>query len=239
MAGLTPVEQKIFEAWREAAPAGIKAEDHIDMIRGRIKAIAHHEAGHMAATAFFEGNVSHFEKITIIPTKDCQGFFRQSRIIPFSFRNFPGRIGWIRGQMAIIQALSGRMAEKRFDPYIETIDDAVNNGYGWELSDYPSEEDWLKKSDEGRVYEIANLMQKRGWPWYRILNMVEAWTDDFLNIPIVWQTVKNIAARLLDAGGITDFDEYYNLINPIVFNWPEFPEWNRRFNIKTEEYLKE
>ncbi len=163
-----------------------------------------------------------------MPTKDRLGVFTQSRIIPYRFDMWPERLGWIHGQMKIIEFLAGRMAQKRLDPDIRWIHDEIFDSMPDDSFPEDEKNQW-RTTDEGRVFDIAQQMEKRGWPWYRILNLMEQWTDEFLNIPVVWNVVKNTAGKLIDAGEITDHDEYCSLIDPIYFKWTAFPVWRRRF----------
>ncbi len=229
METLTPVEQKIFDAWEEQIP-GIKIETHIDLIRESMNKAAYHEAGHAAAEVFLEGKESNFRGINIIPTKDRLGVFMQLKT-PYRFDDWPNRYGWIYGQWKIIGLLSGRMAEKRFDPDIQWIQDEVAFAIDPDYFSEDEQNEW-RATDEGKAYDIAQQMEKRGWPWYRILNLMEQWTDEFLNIPVVWNVVENIAGRLIDAGEITDHDEYCSLIDPICHKWFNFPVWRRRFKVE-------
>jgi hypothetical protein len=92
-----------------------------------------------------------------------------------------------------------------------------------------------QSTDEGNAFKIAEQLSKRGWPPLRILNMVEGWTDELLNIPVVWGVVDKLSQRLLEVGEITDFEEHQIFVEPILFQWPEFPKWKRRFMVEWEK----
>jgi hypothetical protein len=160
------------------------------------------------------------------------GCFSQSNVFRIPLELYEGRLKWIKGCTIITRQLAGRMAEKRVDDEIEPVENEICNG--WECTVYESEQDWLSSTDEGKAFKIAEQLSKRGWPPLRILNMVEGWTDELLNIPIVWGVVDKLAQRLLEVGEITEFEEYDNFVEPILFQWPEFPKWKKRFWVKLE-----
>jgi len=203
---------------------GIQVDTHIDMIRQSMIKTAHHEAGHAAINAFFGENHTHFEEITIIPGQCFVGTFTQSRVFDLIISR---QHGWIK----IAGLLAGRLAGKRFDDDFWAITEILENG--WESDTLvETESEWRKTVDEGKALTIAEEISTRGWPALRILEMVEGWTENLLENIHVWNVVETLAKRLLDAGSITDFEEYEAIVKPILYKWPEHPAWKRRLRIK-------
>ena len=60
-----------------------------------------------------------------------------------------------------------------------------------------------------------------------------------IEIPVAWDTVDELAKKLIDDGEILDFDVYGEMLGPIDFKWVEYPAWNKRFSLDFEKDLQE
>ncbi len=234
MENITDVELKAFDGWAKKMP-GIKIETHIDLIRQSLKEKAYHEAGHAVTNAFFEGDVSHFKEVSIIPNQDRMGQFARERVLAFDsiLKNYPSGLIWVKGKMRIIHFLGGRVAESIVSDSVEPLEEAVDES-AWAFTDCSSEKEWRDGTDEGIALTTAEMIARRGWPPLRILFMMERWAHEFFEIPPVWGVVKSLAQKLISFGEITDINEYGNIIEPILFQWPAYPKWRSRFDPKVK-----
>ena len=213
---------------------GIKIETHIDLIRQSLMEKAYHEAGHAVTNAFFEGDISHFKEVPIIPNQDRMGQFAREGVPHFDhiFRNYPPNLIWVKGKMRIIHFLGGRVAEDIVYDGVEPLEEAVDES-AWEFTDCSSEKQWRNGTDMGIALTTAEMIARRGWPPLRILNLMERWTYELFEISAVWDVVESLVQKLISSGEITDHDEYCNIIEPILWQWMSFPKWRKRFDVKS------
>jgi hypothetical protein len=235
---MTDVEQKVLNGWIAAMPGiNIKPETHLEMIQESIVKTAYHESGHVAVNAFLGVHgLSHFEGATIIPNQDNLGKVTHSRIFPLTRSlGFPERLLQIQGRTRIMVDLAGRVAvnEAGYD-YDLSFDDL----FDWDFSGCETEEEWRRSTDEGRALEIAELLSSKTWPPFRILNMLEKWTHELIEIPAVWDVIEAIAHRLIVEGEL-NYDQHYELVEPIVYQWLKYPIWKRRLEFNMKKWMEQ
>jgi len=231
---MTETERRVFEAWAVEMP-GIKIETHHEFIRERMKQVAFHETGHAAANTFL-GVIgsAHFEGLSIVPDHGSLGRVTHSRVTPFVvFGDKPTRCDHVKGKKTMIFHLAGRVAESRINDDMISLEDAVIDG--WE--DVGSEEEWRQKVDEGKALDIAEALSNKTWPPFRILLMMEKWTNELMDIPEVWGVVQALAEQLIKKGEILDYEVFRKMTKPIDFKWTEYPVWERRFSVDLKRDL--
>ena len=189
------------------------------------KHVAFHEAGHAAVNAFLGViGLSHFEGLTIIPNQVSLGSISHSRVTPVSsYIDGPKRLLEVKAKTTIMFHLAGRVAESRVNDDMLSLEDAVIMG-GWENT-CDTEEGWRQTVDEGRALEIAEIISNKIWNPWRVLFLMEKWTDELIEIPLVWGVIEALASKLLEDGKIIDFDVFSNMVSPIEFNGIEYPIW--------------
>lgn len=225
MKKLTDVERKIFDVWARQVP-GLSIESNIDYLRERAKQTAYHEAGHAAANAFFGDGFFEFKRISIIPNSNEMGSC-EIDFYNFPWENMPPVIQQSAGYMKIIYHLSGRVAESRVGGDIDPIGEAAEED-AWENEGFDSEENWRKRTDAGKALTLAEIFSRPKWPPHRILNMLEGWTNEFIDLSDVWHAIESIAKKLLAEGEIADSDTYDKFVGAIVFQGQKSPGWRER-----------
>jgi hypothetical protein len=220
-------------AWQEAMPYLDFKKQQIEYIKANMIEIAYHEAGHAAARAFIGDDITHFKMISIIPQGVLLGVFRLSEVYVMPLSDYPPLLAWRKAQHRMIFLLAGKAAERRVNTDAESIEDEILES-SWQ-PDYITEEEWRAGADAGQVLEIAEAVAKKGWSPMRIINMVERWTTELMENPVVWGVVESMAQRLLSKGEVTDFDEFYEIVRPAVNKLYYFPDWRRRMKIDREE----
>lgn len=235
---MTQVEEKVLRAWQESMPhIKFKPETHLQMIKDSMRATAYHESGHAAVNAFLGVyGLSHFEGITMIPMHAYKGCVWHSRILPLRFSKVPKAILQIQGKMRILFLLAGRVSENKAG-YVDGL--PFDDLFEWGTSDCDTEDEWRRSTDEGKALEVAELLSSKTWPPFRILYMMGKWTRELIDISDVWSVIERMAQRLIEEGEL-NFDQYYELIQPISYKYPGYPAWKRRFSaegVKAEKCL--
>lgn len=206
---VTVTEKAVFDAWKEKMPF-ISMDTHIDLIRGTMKKTAYHEAAHATVKAFWGDNHSHFGSITIIPTGAQEGIFSQKGVFMPPLDVYPDRLKWIWGHMEMIHLLAGDVAGSLIDE--DSYYDVMVSVGDWQAQ-ADSIDEFRSRVDAGRALVISELLDRPGWPSYRILRRAEIWTRELLAQPEIWCVIEKVAQRLLEVGAINNFYTYNNLVS--------------------------
>ena len=188
-------------------------------IRQRMKEVAYHEAGHVAAQAFTGFEWSHIVSASIIPTATTLGRVTGNRSYTENcLSDFPMPFKQSMGWMMLLRILGGRGAEKRF----------VGEDYEEEIVDSDSDELYEEGTDIYRAYAVAGMMCYPRMPYWRILSLAGRWTKEMMDLPAVWKAVENFAQLLLERGVIEDLEILHAAFGDIYrMSW-KLPRWYRR-----------
>jgi len=219
---ITEVEQRVLDEWEKKMP-GVNKETHLDLIRKRLKSTAYHEAGHAIARAFFGDEYYHFSNITAIPSSDYMGKVSYERV--FRIDSFPLILRRKTAMRRIIFLFGGPVAQSKVDNCEWELEEAFENS----PYDYDSEQQWREVDDIGKSLVLAEHIVNRAWPPMRTLIMLGKWTKELFEIPVIWQVTASLAARLINQGEISSFDEFDKIASTVNFSWVEYPTWKRRF----------
>ena len=209
------VERQFVDALYQGASA-IPNPQHI---RQRMKEVAYHEAGHLAAQAFTGIEWSQVVSASIIPNATSLGRVTGRQFFAENFlSDHPMPLKQSTGWMELLRILGGRGAEKRF----------VGEDYEEEIADSDSDECLEEGTDLYRAYAVAKIMSYPRMPFWRILRLAERRTKEMMDLPAVWKAVENFAQLLLERGVIEDLDLIDSNFRGILDMWLKLPRWKRR-----------
>jgi len=221
----TDVERRILEARKKAGE--VIALDP-DTVRRRIRRIAYHEAGHVAARMFTGLESSHVVSVSIIPEGATDGRERSERnITEFTLLNTSTsdeNSPWRRcaARCLLLELLAGMGAEMRIA--------ALDERKGMLDEDATWMEDDTGGTDRLRIHRIAETVARPRMPARRILALAQKWTDEMLALPEVWCTVGRLVATLLERGEIDDHEEIMKTCREIRGLSFRLPKWKRRLH---------
>ncbi len=233
MSGRQEVMKRFVAGYKSLVP-DIKNIDEIltrEKVEKMIHAIAYHEAGHAAIHAFLGDDYSHFDSLSIIPENGSMGRLSRARMMPFDFSHNgdPAIMDILkeRAKSRIILSLAGPVAEAiakgEYSPHL--IDE--ENPEIWDCLSFDTIEDWRAGCDMGKAWTMAEAIQSRPWPAYRIMRQLETWTEEMLRTPDVWQVVETLAEMLINKGEILE-DDYYPVADEICMRKFLDRFWARR-----------
>lgn len=201
----------------------------LDVVRGSMKRIAHHEGGHFAADCFTEFTFSLVTEISILGNENAAGYVRSEMCFSeTSLDLWPSQMKRSYGYMLLLKHLAGSGAEMLLDKSEDwrSIFDYHDSVYG---------DDCYGDREEGtdlfKAEQIAHIMSKPFMPWYRILSFAEKWTLEMLRIPSVWRMVETVAGKLMRKGELfgKDLDILFNIARRDDFQTiDKLPKWRRR-----------
>jgi len=196
----------------------------LDIARRRLREIAYHEAGHIAARAFTGLDYSHILWVSVIPDEDegC-GWGVLSRGYNAEW-DFADSTPLGLGYQVLLRLLAGSVAGIRgtVDPeYREELQD------DWNYWEWESDEE-----DFPRAEEISHMLARRHHPAHHIIRQAKQWTEEMLDRPDVWQCVKTLAGMLLREGTLSA-REIYPAMDRVVgihgLKGVDRRKWLRRF----------
>jgi hypothetical protein len=198
-------KQKVIERFMTAYGNRLTKERAEEIIF----ATAYHEAGHAAIHAFLGDDYIHFESLSVVPDEGSTGRIMRMGISPVvvDHDGDPSFVSWdkARAKCRMIFCLSGPVAEAiAQDMYFSLVSEDVQ----WDSFLYESYDDWLESSDLGKAWSMAEALQSKTWPPFRVMAQMEKWTEEVLRYPEVWEVVETLAGMLINNGVILP-DEYF------------------------------
>ena len=195
-----------------------------EALRARLKEIAYHEAGHVAARVFTWQEPSHICQISIMPKAESMGrvtIERPSVMCIVESGGYSDSIRRAQGYQLLLFLLAGDMAAEA-----ATGDLADFDLDEW-FDDFIDEDG----TDAAQARRVAGAMSKPGWPSYKILDTARRWTAEMLMLPEVWQHIEGLANRLLDIGVVigTDLDAFLSDSATLGLSM-RLPKWRRRLH---------
>jgi hypothetical protein len=191
-----------------------------------IFATSYHEAGHAALYSFIGGS-SRFHSLSVVPVEGSTGRMEAgSDPLNLDFDGDPKNVAWDKAQAKcdVIISLSGPVAEAiAKDEYHSPVSEDVS----WEPSLYESYNDWLEASDLGKAWVVAEALQSKTWPAFRIMVQLEKWTEEILRTPEVWDVVETLAGMLINSGVVLP-DDYFPIGSKIYGRKFTDRLWKRR-----------
>lgn len=193
------------------------------------KIIAFHEAGHVAAQAFFAHEWSHIVHVTIEANQVFAGHLRNERSrTPFGVAQFPPHMWYELATIPAICILAGTVAEsihtgeKSFGFY-ERAEEVVVDAH-----DFLTPEIELPGTDSFMVEEWARLVRRPLFPEHRIIRRWSNLTLEMLNLPQVWAALGRFAGVLLKERTVSDWDKIEKSFSDIGGLVYRLPRWRRR-----------
>lgn len=201
------------------------------LIRESMKRVAYHEAGHFTARLFTQLELSHTTEISILGNSENAGYVRSERNFTESnLESYPPPLIRSNGYMLLIKNIAGYGAEALLDKSEEWENVFDYYEYNYCGDDYDTE-----GTDFYKALRIAGIMSKPFMPVNRIINLANKWTLEMLKIPIVWNKVEVVAAKLIKQGEIKK-EELDDLLFDEKFpDCYHLPKWRRRIFPKPGE----
>ena len=223
---LTKTERRFVEAWERSEGRAIQCTP--EWIRGKVRRVAYHEAGHVAARMFTGQEARNIVHVSIIPDGMNDGHERSERnIAEIALAAYPPPMMRGAGRCLLLALLAGRGAAARIaapEDRIEILDD---------------DDLWMEGEQKGtdlfRALRVADIMARPYMPAYRVLNLAAKWTEEMLALPDVWHSVETLAGMLLDRGTIEDVDEIMAACDGILCAGLKLPNWKRRLTMTKAE----
>ena len=209
----------ILRAWAKATqksglPVNLSKPASAAWARAKMKQIAYHESGHVAAAAFAGCEFSHITYVSIIPVGETAGIVWKRDTMERHIDIYPPKIVIGIGLRYMLGHLAGNSADFRVCPSIN-----------------PKEYDEARKEPGTDLYcadKMAHTLARRNLPASRILSLAYRLTEEMLDLPPVWKAVKILAALLLTNGKVKQGPKLQEIFGPIMDLSMRLPKWRDR-----------
>ncbi len=197
---------------------------------GRRRQVAYHEAGHVAAFAFFYHNWGNIPYVTIKPNSECLGHVGGERL--FLTQDLKSLPMPYRARLAYLEAicsLAGPVAEAKYSQTVFDFTEAAldevfdKDGLIVANQDAPG-------TDLHKVKTFAEAVQRRSFP---VRGLIHKWTNlskELIDLPIVWDSMERFAGILLREGTVPAGDLLDSSFEAIFGASQRLPKWQRRSN---------
>jgi len=225
------VTQEAWHAWCQDESPKEQGESPPEWFRTGLVDTAYHEAGHLAAYAFFDCAV--IVSATIIPCGEAAGEVYAPG--PGLLHPPPGSppapsLRWENGLRIMVEALAGgaAMAKAKQASFDYDTWMATHWNSGPSKIHVEPERMW-DGTDFGKVWGWATLLSSDASPAEGIVRTVVSLAVEFVELPAVWACVCDVADRLQKQGTLRAGD-IGPLCDPVWGLVERMPRWRRRFS---------
>ena len=192
--------------------------------REALRAVAYHEAGHVAARAFTKLEIRHIREVSIVANAQTWGRESAERSITFMTLHLQSKdLAWQEGLKLLLCELAGSAAGEKIDPLWESLPNDWRE-VSVAIEVYNND----KGSDYTRAVRVCEIIARPEMPAHIVYGHAVKWTREMIEIPAVWAFVESLAGRLLKEKEISGDDPA--LLREMMAIPPmwEYPNWERR-----------